>query len=58
MLRINEMPQMEIFVIETTAHPEGAGEGALPAVAPSVTNAIFNLTGKRIRKLPFDLNEV
>jgi isoquinoline 1-oxidoreductase beta subunit len=58
MIRINEVPQMEIFVIKSTAHPEGAGEGALPAVAPSVTNAIFDLTGKRIRSLPFDLAEV
>ncbi|MGN6249443.1 MAG: molybdopterin cofactor-binding domain-containing protein, partial [Ginsengibacter sp.] len=55
MLRINEVPKMEIYVISTTAHPEGAGEGALPAVAPSLTNAIFDLTGKRIRTLPFDL---
>jgi isoquinoline 1-oxidoreductase beta subunit len=58
MMRINEVPQMEIFVIKSTAHPEGAGEGALPAVAPSVTNAIFDLTGKRIRTLPFNLEEV
>ena len=58
MLRINEVPQMEIFVIKSTGHPEGAGEGALPAVAPSVTNAIFDLTGKRIRVLPFDLGKV
>ena len=57
-MRINEVPPMEIFVINTDAHPEGAGEGALPAVAPSVTNAIFDLTGKRIRSLPFGLNEV
>jgi len=58
MMRINEVPEMEIFVIKSTAHPEGAGEGALPAVAPSVTNAIFDLTGKRIRSLPFDLDIV
>jgi isoquinoline 1-oxidoreductase beta subunit len=58
MLRMNEVPDMEIFVIRSAAHPEGAGEGALPAVAPSVTNAIFDLTGKRIRTLPFDLNEL
>jgi isoquinoline 1-oxidoreductase beta subunit len=58
MMRINEVPQLDIFVINSTAHPEGAGEGALPAVAPSLTNAIFNLTGKRIRTLPFDLSAV
>jgi len=58
MMRINEVPQMEIFVIKTDAHPEGAGEGALPAVAPSLTNAIFDLTGTRIRYLPFDLDKV
>lgn len=57
-MRINEVPLIEIFVINNSSHPEGAGEGALPAVAPSVTNAIFNLTGKRIRSLPFDLNNI
>ncbi len=58
MLRINETPQIEVFVVESKDHPEGAGEAGLPTVAPSLTNAIFDLTKKRIRSLPFDLNEV
>ncbi len=57
MLRINETPQIEVYVIESKDHPEGAGEAGLPTVAPSLTNAIFDLTQKRIRSLPFDLNE-
>jgi isoquinoline 1-oxidoreductase subunit beta len=58
MLRINESPVLEVEVIDSTEHPNGAGEGALPTVAPAVANAIFDLTGKRIRKLPFDLQSI
>jgi isoquinoline 1-oxidoreductase beta subunit len=57
MLRINETPQIEVFVIESKDHPQGAGEAGLPTVAPSLANAIFDLTKKRIRSLPIDLNE-
>lgn len=58
MLRIDECPEIEVHVIESTAAPEGAGEASLPTVAPAVTNAIFDLTKKRIRSLPFNINEV
>ncbi len=58
MLRIDETPEIEVYVIESKDRPVGAGEGGLPTVAPSLTNAIFDLTGKRIRTLPFDLNEI
>jgi isoquinoline 1-oxidoreductase beta subunit len=55
MLRFNECPPIETYIIESTEKPEGAGESGLANVAPSLCNAIFDLTGKRIRKLPFDL---
>ena len=58
MLRYNECPEIEIHVVESQDPPEGAGEPGLPTVAPALTNAIFELTGKRIRKLPFKLEEV
>jgi isoquinoline 1-oxidoreductase beta subunit len=56
MLRIDECPEIEVIVMKNNFAPEGAGEGGLPPVAPALTNAIFNLTGKRIRELPFDLD--
>ncbi|HYG38457.1 MAG TPA: molybdopterin cofactor-binding domain-containing protein [Cytophagales bacterium] len=57
-LRINETPEMEMHIVQNFEKPGGVGEPGLPPVAPALTNAIFNLTGKRIRKLPFNLNEV
>ncbi len=58
MLRMEESPEIQVYVIQSTEHPEGAGEAGLPTVAPSLTNAIFALTNKRIRSLPFNLGEV
>jgi len=58
MLRINECPDIEVYAMKNNYAPAGAGEAGLPGVAPALTNAIYNLTGKRIRKLPFNLDEV
>lgn len=53
MLRINEMPELEVSLINGDhEHLGGAGEPGLPPIAPAVTNAIFAATGKRIRELP------
>ncbi len=57
-LRMNETPPIEIHVMPSTEKPSGAGEPGLPPLAPALCNAIFNLTGKRIRKLPFDIDAV
>jgi isoquinoline 1-oxidoreductase subunit beta len=54
-LRINETPPIEIHVMPSEEAPSGAGEPGLPPIAPALCNAIFNLNGKRIRKLPFSL---
>lgn len=51
-LRLNEMPIVEVHLVPSTAKLGGVGEPGLPPVAPAVTNAIFAATGKRIRSLP------
>lgn len=56
MLQLHECPEIEVHVVKNNDAPEGAGEAGLPSVAPALTNAICNLTGKRIRELPFDIN--
>ncbi len=52
LLRINEMPKVEVHIVGSKEAPGGVGEPGVPPVAPSVCNAIFALTGKRIRRLP------
>ena len=52
LLRIDEMPQVDVHIIDSNEDPGGAGEPALPPVPPAVTNALFALTGTRIRRLP------
>lgn len=54
MLRIDEMPAVEVYIVPSTEDPGGIGEPGLPALAPAVTGAIFAATGKRIRTLPID----
>jgi isoquinoline 1-oxidoreductase beta subunit len=58
MPRINGIPEIEVHIMENDEKPGGVGEPGLPAFAPALCNAIFDLTGKRIRKLPFKLEEV
>ena len=58
MPRINEIPEIEIHIMENEEKPGGVGEPALPSFAPALCNAIFDLTGKRIRKLPFNLSDI
>ncbi len=58
MPRINNLPDIEVHVMDNDEKPGGVGEPGLPPFSPALCNAIFDLTGKRIRKLPFDLNAV
>jgi len=52
-LRMAEAPRMDVhFVQGNEETPRGIGEGALPSIAPAVTNAIFAASGKRVRRLP------
>jgi isoquinoline 1-oxidoreductase subunit beta len=52
MLRINEMPVLDVHLIPSDAKPGGIGEVGVPPVAPALCNAIFAATGKRLRSLP------
>jgi isoquinoline 1-oxidoreductase subunit beta len=52
MIRMAEAPVVETHIVDSGEAPGGLGEPGVPTVAPSVTNAIFALTGKRIRRLP------
>jgi isoquinoline 1-oxidoreductase beta subunit len=51
-LRMNEMPAVEVHIVPSTEKMGGVGETAVPPIAPAVANAIFALTGKRLRRLP------
>ena len=52
MLRIDEMPVIEVHIVPSEEKPTGAGELSVPPVVPALCNAIFAATGKRIRRLP------
>lgn len=52
--RINQAPEIEVHIMLSTETPTGIGEPGTPPIAPAVANAYFNLTGKRIRRLPFE----
>jgi isoquinoline 1-oxidoreductase subunit beta len=52
-LRINEAPSVEVYIIKSSAPPTGVGEPGVPPIGPAVANAMFNATGKRFRILPF-----
>jgi isoquinoline 1-oxidoreductase beta subunit len=58
MPRINEIPEIEIHIMDNEEKAGGVGEPSLPPFAPALCNAIFDLTGKRIRKLPFNLTDI
>jgi isoquinoline 1-oxidoreductase beta subunit len=58
MLRINEMPVVEVHIVPSKAAAGGVGEPGVPPLAPAVCNAVFAGTGKRIRKLPIRAEEL
>jgi isoquinoline 1-oxidoreductase subunit beta len=55
LVRMVDMPRTDAHVVESTAKPGGVGEPGVPPVAPAVANAVFALTGKRLRRLPLRL---
>lgn len=57
-LRMNAMPSIEVYLVDSAAPMGGVGEPGVPPIAPAVANAIFAATGKRIRRLPIDPKEL
>lgn len=52
-LRINEMPKVEVYIVPSSQPPTGVGEPGVAPLGPAVANAVFAATGQRIRALPF-----
>jgi isoquinoline 1-oxidoreductase beta subunit len=54
MLRMNEVPAIEVHIVKSAEPPGGMGEAGTSAIVPAIANAIFAATGKRLRKMPVD----
>jgi isoquinoline 1-oxidoreductase beta subunit len=52
-LRINEMPPIEVHIVPSTEKPTGIGEPGVPPIGPAIANAWAKLTGQRVFELPF-----
>ena len=57
LLRIDEMPQIEVHLVKNAEPPGGVGEPGVPPIAPAVANAVFAASGKRLRRLPLRLDQ-
>jgi isoquinoline 1-oxidoreductase beta subunit len=57
-LRMNEMPLVEVHIAPSKEKPGGVGEPGVPPIAPAVANAVFAATGARIRSLPMTPEKV
>ena len=53
-LRISQMPEVEVVIIDSPASPTGVGEPGTPPIGPAVANAVYRATGRRVRELPFE----
>lgn len=53
-LRITDMPKVEVHIVPSGENPTGVGEPGVPVIAPAVANALAAATGKRLRKLPLN----
>ena len=58
MLRIHEMPAVEVYIVPGNEHMGGAGEPGVPPIAPALANALYAATGKRLRNLPVNMREL
>jgi len=52
-LRITDMPQVDVHIVQSTEAPTGIGEPGTPPIGPAVANAVRRATGKTVRDLPF-----
>ncbi len=55
MVQLAQAPEVQTFIVPSTRPPSGVGEPGLPPIAPAVSNAMFALTGKRLRSLPLSV---
>jgi isoquinoline 1-oxidoreductase beta subunit len=55
LLRMPETPKIEMYFVKSTETPGGIGEPGMALLSPTVANAVYALTGKRLRKMPFSL---
>jgi isoquinoline 1-oxidoreductase beta subunit len=55
-LRIDQMPDVEVYIVPSAEPPTGVGEPATPVIAPAVANAVYAATGQRLRRLPLRLS--
>jgi isoquinoline 1-oxidoreductase beta subunit len=55
LLRMPEMPKVEMHIVKSTEKPGGIGEPGMAVLSPAMANALFSLTGKRLRKMPLSL---
>lgn len=53
LIRMNEIPEVEVYFVDNGIDPTGLGEPALPPLSGAVANALYKATGKRFRKQPF-----
>jgi isoquinoline 1-oxidoreductase subunit beta len=53
-LRMDQAPEVEVYIVPSDGSPSGIGEMPIPPIAPAVANAVFAATGKRIRHLPMN----
>ena len=57
-IRIFEMPKIEVHIVPSAEKPTGMGEPGVPPLAPAVANAVAAATGKRVRRLPINPDEL
>jgi len=55
-LRIDQMPRVEVHIVNSAEPPTGVGEPATPVIAPAVANALYHATGQRFDRLPLKLS--
>lgn len=54
-LRIHQMPEIEVHIVPSAEPPTGVGEPGTPPIAPAVANALFALTGQTFDRLPIQI---